>query len=55
MSSGRTENGKSLVTASNIEKEVKKYKKIKINKSWEIFDDFCDYQNSFMAIVIRRR
>ena len=44
MSSGRTENGKSLVTASNIEKEVKKYKKMKINKSWETFDDFCDYQ-----------
>ena len=44
MSSGRCESGKQLVTATNIQKEVKQYKNFKTKKSWSSFDQFCDYQ-----------
>ena len=44
MSSGRTQNGNWLVTKNNIQKEVKRYKKLKNNRTWSSFEEFCDYQ-----------
>jgi hypothetical protein len=50
MSSGRIQNGKLLVTENNIQKEVKRYKKSKNNRTWSSFEEFCDYQTRLWEI-----